>query len=534
MSLASVVIVKTSLILAGGLLASTQLSRASATLRHFVLACTLLAVVLLLPLGVMVPAWTLPIAPPTAPDARLAAPTAGATTASVAATDVAAGLHSRRSAAPLAAAVALWSAGALVGVLALARGLARLRTIRRRAAPIGDPRWAALAADVAARFRVKRPVELCVAAGETPPATWGIVRPRIVVPRSALQWDAGRAHAVLAHELAHVARFDWATQLAAEFLRAVLWWHPLVWALASRMRRESELACDDRVLDAHIHATEYAAHLLDIARTCRTVSPSAVPMARESSLERRIAAMLTLDLNRSRPSTVTLATIGTLCLLVTAGVGGATLAQTGPLPLVGTVYDPTGAVVPEVTVTLTAADGTATRTTTDGAGRFQFPVTPPGRVELEASLPGFRALSTPIDLRKATDWDRTITLQVGTVQETITVSASQLPPRAKATAGPAPVRVGGNIRPPRKLKHVSPVYPEAMRAAGIEGTVPLDAIIAATGTVQSVRILSATVHPELALAAVDAVRQWQFEPTLLNGSPVDIAMSTTVTFTIDR
>lgn len=49
---------------------------------------------------------------------------------------------------------------------------------------------------------------------------------------------------------------------------------------------------------------------------------------------------------------------------------------------------------------------------------------------------------------------------------------------------------------------------------------------------QSVRILSANVHPELALAAVDAVRQWQFEPTLLNGSPVDIAMSTTVTFTI--
>jgi TonB family protein len=253
-----------------------------------------------------------------------------------------------------------------------------------------------------------------------------------------------------------------------------------------------------------------------------------------STLERRIAAMLTPALNRSRPTGRVLATLGVLCLLVTAGLGTATLAQTAPRPLVGTVYDPTGAVVPEVSLTLTATDGTASKTSTDSAGRFQFPVTPPGRFELQASMPGFRSLSTTIELRRDADWDRTITLQVGTVRETITVSATQLPAPPKTAAGPTAVRVGGNIRAPRKLKHVSPVYPAAMRAAGIEGTVPLEAIITAAGTVQSVRILSATVHPELALAAVDAVRQWQFEPTLLNGSPVDIAMSTTVTFTIDR
>ena len=534
MSLAVAFVLKSSVILAAGLLAAARLSRASATFRHFILACTLLAVVLVVPLGVIVPAWTLQrIAPPTHGDTGVASPAAGAATDDATAVETATEPGPRHASALPAAALGLWTAGALVGVLGLGRALARLRATRRQAVRVVDPRWVALAERAAQRFRVRRPVQLLEAGDNTPPGTWGVVRPCVVVPRSALQWDEGRTEAVLAHELAHVARFDWGVQLAAEFARAVLWWHPLMWALASRLRRESELACDDRVLDAPVHATEYAAHLLDIARTCRTASPSAVPMARLSSLERRIAAMLTPALNRSRPSTLSLAATGALCLLVTAGLGGATFAQTAPLPLVGTVYDPTGAVVPDVSVTLTA-QGTATRTTTDGAGRFQFPVTPPGRVQLEASMPGFRALSTEIDLRKASDWDRTITLQVGTVQETITVSASQLTPPAKGSAGPTAVRVGGNIRAPRKLKHVRPVYPEAMRAAGIEGTVPLEAIITASGTVQSVRILSATVHPELALAAVDAVRQWQFEPTLLNGSPVDIAMSTTVTFTIDR
>jgi TonB family protein len=533
MTMAAEFVVKSSVILALGLLAASRLSRAPASLRHFVLSCTLLAVVLVVPLSMVVPAWSLRLSRPPAVEADAARVVVEAETA---AAKEAAVVHAQVPAWPwLHALLATWAAGGVAGVLGLAGGLARLLRLRRRAERVGDPRWLALAAAVAKRYGIRRRIRLLTAADNAPPATWGLIRPSIVLPRAAMQWDGDRAEAVLAHELAHVARGDWATQLVAELARAALWWHPLIWVLASRLRRESELACDDRVLDSRIPAADYAAHLLAIARTCRVASLSALPMARLSTLERRIAAMLASDLDRTHPSTATLATIGALCLLMTAAVSSATREQTAPLPLVGTVYDPTGAVVPEVGVTLTAADGTGSRTTTDGAGRFQFPVTPPGRFELTASVPGFRALSTSIELRTVTDWDRTITLQVGTVQETITVSASQLPRSPAAASGrPAAVRVGGNIRPPRKLKDVKPVYPETMRAAGVEGTVPLEAIITAAGTVQSVRILSATVHPDLALAAVDAVRQWRFEPTLLNGSPVDIAMSTTVTFTLAR
>jgi protein TonB len=71
-----------------------------------------------------------------------------------------------------------------------------------------------------------------------------------------------------------------------------------------------------------------------------------------------------------------------------------------------------------------------------------------------------------------------------------------------------------------------------MSDAGREGEVPLEAVIGRDGIVQTVRVLSANVHPDFAIAAVDAVRQWRFDSTLLNGTPVDVVMRVTVSFTL--
>ena len=72
---------------------------------------------------------------------------------------------------------------------------------------------------------------------------------------------------MLRHELAHIRRGDWAVLIAAELLRAVYWFNPLVWIACSRVRQESEYACDDAVLNAGVEGSEYATHLLDLART---------------------------------------------------------------------------------------------------------------------------------------------------------------------------------------------------------------------------------------------------------------------------
>jgi protein TonB len=69
-----------------------------------------------------------------------------------------------------------------------------------------------------------------------------------------------------------------------------------------------------------------------------------------------------------------------------------------------------------------------------------------------------------------------------------------------------------------------------MRDAGREGVVPIEAIIGPDGAVTSVRVLTAQVHPDFAIAAADAVRQWKFTPTLLNGVPVEVVMKVSVEF----
>ena len=106
--------------------------------------------------------------------------------------------------------------------------------------------------------------------------------------------------------------------------------------------------------------------------------------------------------------------------------------------------------------------------TTDAAGHFQFPATAGGKYVLEASLPGFSTFHQEFELKNAADWDRAITLQVGKLQETISVRAKR-EPATQATPGapkPAPVRVGGNIKVPTKLVNVNPTYPASMRSAG--------------------------------------------------------------------
>jgi protein TonB len=106
-------------------------------------------------------------------------------------------------------------------------------------------------------------------------------------------------------------------------------------------------------------------------------------------------------------------------------------------------------------------------------------------------------------------------------------------PLADISNGRTRVRVGGNIRAPRKTHNVPPVYPPRMVEAGLEGQVSVEAVIGVDGRVVRARPSTVQAHPDLAQAAVDAVRQWRFDPTLLNGAPVEVVMSVSVNFSLD-
>jgi len=104
------------------------------------------------------------------------------------------------------------------------------------------------------------------------------------------------------------------------------------------------------------------------------------------------------------------------------------------------------------------------------------------------------------------------------------------PPPPKQT--PTRVRVGGNVQPPRAISAPQPVYPALARQARIQGAVVLHAVITRDGRVEELHVISG--HPLLIQAAEDAVRQWRYQPTLLNGDPVEIEMTITVNFVMSQ
>jgi TonB family protein len=545
MSLLAALVIRPSVVLGAGLLLAVCLKKRSAALRHFVVAASILGAALVVPVSAIVPVWevALPARPPVPPRtvnpapavespavSRVLAPAARVETA------VNAAPSEPISWLPLVSVV--WLTGFIVTAAGLLTGIVRLARIAARARHVDDEGWLRAVRRVAAGYGIEREVVLLQTDAPALLATWGILRPRVLLPVQAQEWPEDRIHVVLCHELAHVRRHDWSVQIAAEGLRTLLWFNPLVWIACRRLRRESEQACDDAVLERGVAARAYAAHLLELARKFRLPESSwssAMPMAHPSTLERRIAAMLNPRLDRQALSRRAIAAVAVLLVAVTLPIAALRGAQGVPAVLSGSVYDATGAVLPGVELALEDANQFKWSVTTDASGRFEFVPVQAGKYVLAASLPGFKALRHEFELKTSRDWDRAVTLQVGDLKESISVRESRIPTvvrPASSPEGPRPIRVGGNIRVPRKLLDVRPVYPVSMRAAGRDGVVPIEAIIGRDGTVTTVRVLTAQVHPDFAIAAVDAVRQWKFSPTLLNGAPVEVVMNVSVTFNL--
>ena len=164
----------------------------------------------------------------------------------------------------------------------------------------------------------------------TVPMVWGFLRPVILLPVNADQWQTERLRAVLLHELAHIKRWDWTMQTIAQVACAVYWFNPFVWFAARWMRIEAEQACDDQVLNAGYQPTAYAQHLLDIVRNVKVASfasRSAVAVARSSKIEERLRTVLAENLNR-HPVTKSAIGIGLLLLTCFAiPMGAVRLAQ---------------------------------------------------------------------------------------------------------------------------------------------------------------------------------------------------------------
>jgi TonB family protein len=221
-----------------------------------------------------------------------------------------------------------------------------------------------------------------------------------------------------------VRRRDPLIFLMSHIATIVYWFHPLCWLAASRLRAESELACDDAALRVGLLPSGYAEHLLDLARNFNP--QPAIAMAATSNLESRVKSILDPAVNRSFAARRN--------WLVAALITAAVIAPLAVFNLQGQ-ESPTG------------------------------------------------------------------------------------------------VRVGGNVQAAKIISQPKPMYPPEMKAQRLEETVVLDAVISKEGVPLSLSSQNGA-RPEFVKSAVDAVMQWRYEPTLLNGQAVEVETTITVNYTL--
>lgn len=433
----------------------------------------------------------------------------------------------------------VWLGGSMFFAIRLIGGLARLAWLSERAQPLIEPGWMHTALEICGRFHIARPVRVLFCRTQvTVPLTWGAFQPLILLPPEAPKWPEVRRRIVISHELAHVARGDWLLQICGELVRGLYWFHPLAWVAERHLRLESECACDDYVLNLGVAASEYASQLLEFARglkgPSRTCS-AALAFARPSALERRLASMLNPSTNRrhlSRGQQLVLF-LAALCVLVPLAALRLP-AQNASGKLTGTIHDPSGAPVSNATVIISAQKTDRFEmAVSDAQGNFSFTALAAGKYKMRVLKPGFDEYRvTQIAVEPGRDASEQVTLQLGMITEGVEVIAKG---SAKAALSATPekptrVRLSGEVQAPKLLNKVQPVYPALARANRVEGTVLLHAVIGMSGSPLSLRVMNALVDPELARAAVEAVSQWRYSPTLLNEKPVEVDTTIMVNF----
>ncbi len=415
----------------------------------------------------------------------------------------------------------LWLVGSLTLCIRRARAVFRMRGIVLRSRPVPD----FLASESGPPLRISPEIRT--------PLAWGIVEPLILLPTCATHWTSACLRGVLEHEREHIRRFDWLSHWLAELVCAAWWFHPFAWLARSRAAHERECACDDAVLRGGIRASEYATELLNLATALPNKGEPIMELSILSNFERRIKNLLRLGVDRRSSGTSARIAVALAGLVV---IGPLVLIRAqvpaGQADVSGIVTDISGARVPGALVIASGSGGNREVTRTDEFGGWNLPGIPAGTYTVEIQARGFARSSRAVALTAGQRQVVEHTLSVGSVQEMIEVVAQGQArrPATEAASVPSPIRVGGNVQATKLIRQVKPAYPDSARAQGIEGTVLLNAVIGKDGTLLSLAVMNKLADPDLAAAALNAARQWRYEPTLLNGSPVEVVTTITVNF----
>jgi TonB family protein len=462
--------------------------------------------------------------------------------------------------------LALVGAGAMVRLAWLLAGILRLRQLRRSGVSADSDIQEDLQRSLGTRTEVRHSTRV------SQPVTFGMRKPVVLVPESLRTQPPDIQRAVIGHELIHVKRHDWAWLLVEEFALSLFWFHPAAWWVASRIQLAREEVVDELAVLLTGRRRPYVEALLAFSDPLSIVPTAA--FARRRHLLRRIALISREDLMSSKRIVASCAVVALVLPLsawraVSAFPLHASFAQAsgrptgvGPLeqrahpvtpenPVPRRVhYEPpavpdvaetaSGRITMKITVDSsgTVAEARPTNVAVKGDGFDIAADYVPAKLDAlisslnpEAASNARQAVTAFVDSAvtsvRAWRYDPpaeapltfNITIRFGDEPEQMAFS-SRDPGKA--------LRVGGNIKAPIKITDARPVYPEDARAAGISGVVIIEARIGVDGGVEEARVIKSI--PALDQAALDAVKQWKFVPTLMNGEPVAVIMTVTINF----
>ena len=378
------------------------------------------------------------------------------------------------------AAVLAWLLGVLVSLSPLLTGYLRVHRLRHTGRPIDAPDWLAMLKRGCDRLQLNNVPELLLSSTCVVPFVCGVFRPCIVLPSACLEWSDTTRRLVLAHELLHVQRRDLLWQVLATLATAIWWFQPLCWFNRWNLRRDSETACDSLVIESGVRASDYASELLNLAKTIREWRPgsaAAVAIVRRGEIERRIRAVL------HTPSAVCKKLPTTKVALVAA-----------------------------LTISASAV------TISPGAHDFQG-----GPYMKRTVITGLLASAGLI----ATN------VNAGSLSDRNTSDNTSKTAAAHQDGQDHPIRVGGEFEQAKLIHKVNPTYPPSAKAAGVQGMVRLDVTISKEGVPEDIQVISSP-SDDLTQSAVEAVRQWRYSTTLLNGRPVAVIAEVHVNYTLAK
>jgi len=199
--------------------------------------------------------------------------------------------------------------------------------------------------------------------------------------------------------------------------------------------------------------------------------------------------------------------------------------------ITGTILDPTGGVIPGATISILDGETRELLAVAHSGSDGSYEIAPPKpNYYIQFVLPGFQ---TQVFSSSQLGPDPlTIEMELGQVREVVTVTTEAPPATENRGLKREPIRVGGNVVPPKLVQRADPVYPAEARSANVEGGVVVSALIDQEGNVKEAVVLSG--HRLLRDAALDCVNQWRYQPALMNGMPWPIRLSITVIFKLQR